>query len=65
MRWVSDLAHVRLEITGDDLVGAGVPEGPALGKALEETLARKLDGLVAGRQQELDTALALARDGGS
>jgi tRNA nucleotidyltransferase (CCA-adding enzyme) len=52
---------VRLEIGGDDLLAAGVPEGPAVGHALEETLRRKLDGLVAGREDELQTALGLAR----
>ena len=61
MLWVSELRGVRLEISGADLLAAGVPEGPALGRALDETLARKLDGLVAGREQELETALALAR----
>ena len=60
LRWVSGMAHVRLEITGEDLLAAGVPEGPALGRALEETLRRKLDGLVSGRDEELRTALQLA-----
>jgi tRNA nucleotidyltransferase (CCA-adding enzyme) len=61
LRWVTDLSGVRLEIGGDDLIAAGVPEGPALGRALEETLRRKLDGLVRGREDELRTALELAR----
>jgi tRNA nucleotidyltransferase (CCA-adding enzyme) len=61
LRWVTDLSHVRLEIGGDDLLAAGVPEGPAIGRALSETLQRKLDGLVDGRQDELRTALELAR----
>jgi tRNA nucleotidyltransferase (CCA-adding enzyme) len=61
LRWVTELKHVRLEITGADLLAAGVPEGPALGRALEETLRRKLDGLVSGRDDELQTALELAR----
>ena len=52
---------MRLEITGDDLLAAGVPESPALGRALEETLRRKLDGEVAGRDDELALALELAR----
>jgi hypothetical protein len=39
-----------------------VPEGPALGRALDETLDRKLDGLVSGREEELQAALALARE---
>jgi hypothetical protein len=61
LRWVADLAHVRLEITGADLIAAGVAEGPALGRALAGTLDRKLDGLVAGREQELASALELAQ----
>ena len=60
LRWVTDLSAVRLEIGGDDLLARGVPQGPALGRALEETLRRKLDGLVRGRDEELRTALELA-----
>jgi tRNA nucleotidyltransferase (CCA-adding enzyme) len=63
LRWVGELREVRLEITGDDLTAAGVPEGPALGRALDETLARKLDGLVDGRDEELEHALRLAEEG--
>jgi tRNA nucleotidyltransferase (CCA-adding enzyme) len=62
LRWATSLSGVRLEIGGDDLLAAGVPEGPAIGRALEETLRRKLDGLVDGRDEELVTALALARE---
>ena len=61
LRWVTELRGVRLEISGADLLAGGLPEGPAIGRALEETLARKLDGLLEGRDQELETALALAR----
>jgi tRNA nucleotidyltransferase (CCA-adding enzyme) len=64
MRWVGDLRAVRLEITGDDLLAAGVPEGPAVGRALERTLRRKLDGELGGRDQELEAALAAAREDG-
>ena len=52
---------MRLEVTGDDLIAAGVPESPAIGRALDETLRRKLDGEVAGRDDELRMALAVAR----
>ncbi|HEX2232273.1 MAG TPA: hypothetical protein VHG69_02795 [Thermoleophilaceae bacterium] len=62
LRWAEELRHVTLEISGDDLIAAGVPEGPQLGRALRETLARKLEGLVDGRDQELETALRLARE---
>jgi tRNA nucleotidyltransferase (CCA-adding enzyme) len=62
LRWISELRPVRLEISGADLLAAGLPEGPALGRALDETLNRKLDGLVSGRDAELETALLLARE---
>ncbi len=61
LQWVTGLSGVQLEIGGADLLAAGVPEGPAIGRALEETLRRKLDGLVHGRDEELRTALELAR----
>jgi tRNA nucleotidyltransferase (CCA-adding enzyme) len=61
LRWVTELSGVTLEIGGADLLAEGVPEGPAIGRALEETLKRKLDGLVSGRDGELRTALELAR----
>jgi tRNA nucleotidyltransferase (CCA-adding enzyme) len=57
MKWRS----VRLEIDGEDLLAAGVPEGPAVGKGLRAALARKLDGEVSGREQELEAALTAAR----
>ena len=59
LRYVADLAHVRLAITGDDLIAAGVPQSPAIGAALRETLRRKLDGEVSGRDEELRLALSL------
>jgi hypothetical protein len=59
---VSDLRGVGLEISGADLLAAGVPQSPAVGRALDETLNRKLDGLVSGRDAELETALLLAQE---
>ncbi len=61
LRYLGELAGVRLEITGDDLVAEGVPQSPAIGRALAETLRRKLDGEVSGREQELRVSLELAR----
>jgi tRNA nucleotidyltransferase (CCA-adding enzyme) len=56
--WLDELRHVRLEIDGHDLVDAGVPEGPDIGRRLELALARKLDGeLTGGREAELAAAL--------
>jgi tRNA nucleotidyltransferase (CCA-adding enzyme) len=61
-RYLSEWRHVRLEITGRDLIAAGVPEGPAIGRGLAATLDAKLDGAVSGREEELRTALAFARN---
>jgi tRNA nucleotidyltransferase (CCA-adding enzyme) len=61
MRWLRDLSRVRLEIAGRDLLEAGVPEGPAVGRGLAEALKRKLDGEISGRDEELAAALEAAR----
>jgi len=58
--WVHRLRHIALEITGDDLRAAGVAESRALGRALATTLDRKLDGEVAGHEDELRSALDAA-----
>jgi tRNA nucleotidyltransferase (CCA-adding enzyme) len=56
--WIAELRHVRLEIGGDDLLAAGVPEGPEVGRRLARTLDLKLDGeLAGGREAELRAAL--------
>jgi tRNA nucleotidyltransferase (CCA-adding enzyme) len=62
-RWLSELRHVRLQITGEDLLAAGVPEGPEIGRRLEAALDAKLDsgmdgsGLANDRDAELAIAL--------
>jgi tRNA nucleotidyltransferase (CCA-adding enzyme) len=61
-RYLERLSGAGLEITGDDLRTAGIPEGPAIGRALRETLRRKLDGEVAGRDGELALALQIAQE---
>jgi tRNA nucleotidyltransferase (CCA-adding enzyme) len=58
-RWLTELRHVRLQITGEDLIAAGIPQGPELGRRLNAALMRKLDGeLTDGRDAELVAALA-------
>jgi tRNA nucleotidyltransferase (CCA-adding enzyme) len=61
LRYVRGLRDVRLEVTGDDLIAEGIEPSPALGRALEETLDRKLDGEVSGREEELRAAVEIAR----
>ncbi len=63
--WLDDYVgrwrQVKLEIDGGDLIAAGIPQGPALGRGLRAALHAKLDGEAEGREQELATALAAAR----
>ncbi len=56
-RWLSELRHVKLAITGDDLIEAGIPEGPALGRALAAARAAALDGEAPDRAAQLAVAL--------
>lgn len=58
--WLDSFRHVRLEIDGGDLLAAGVPEGPAIGRGLRAALAAKVDGRASGRDQELAVALTAA-----
>lgn len=60
-RYVGEWRDVALGIDGSDLIAAGLSQGPALGRGLEEALRRKLDGEVSGREQELAVALEIAR----
>lgn len=65
-RWLADYverwSRVRLRITGDELIAAGIPEGPAVGAGLRGALERKLDGdLEGGHDAELELAVEIAR----
>jgi tRNA nucleotidyltransferase (CCA-adding enzyme) len=60
-RWLQDLRHVRLEITGADLLAAGIPQGPELGERLRRALEAKLEGGAPDREAELRAALDYPR----
>lgn len=60
-RYLDGWRGVALEIDGEDLIAAGVPQGPALGRGLAAALRAKLDGEVRGRDAELAVALTAAR----
>ena len=62
--WLANLRHVRLEIGGNDLIEAGVPEGRAIGIGLHAALSAKLDGRLSGREAELREALRAAQANG-
>jgi len=56
-RWLSDLRHRRLEISGADLLAAGLT-GPAIGRGLAAARAAALDGRAPDRERQLAAALA-------
>ena len=45
-RWLGELRNVRLKITGDDLLDAGLAAGPDIGRRLQAVLEMRLDGTV-------------------
>lgn len=63
-RYVAEWRDIEAGIDGADLIAAGVPEGPAVGRGLRAALRAKLDGEAAGPEEELRIALAAAREDG-
>lgn len=61
-RYVGEWRDLRLSISGDDLLAAGVGEGPAIGRGLQAALDAKLDGEAPDRERELEIALRAAQD---
>lgn len=60
-RYVAEWRAVGTEIAGEDLIAAGIPQGPAVGRGLHAALRAKLDGEASGREAELRIALDAAR----
>ena len=54
--WLTRLRGKHLQITGADLIAAGVPEGPAVGSGLAAARAAMLD----GRAPDMEAQLAVA-----
>lgn len=51
-----ELAGARAALTGDDLLGLGMAQGPAVGRLLGELLRLRLDGELGTREEELEYA---------
>jgi len=58
--YLTSWRRIKLEIDGDDLIAAGVEQGPAIGRGLRAARHKKLEGEISGREEELATALAAA-----
>lgn len=55
--WLERVRSVTRDIGGEDLLAAGVPAGPAIGRGLRAALAAKLDGRADTRDAQLAEAL--------
>jgi tRNA nucleotidyltransferase (CCA-adding enzyme) len=55
-KWLQDLRHLRLDITGDDLIANGIQQGPAIGEALAAARDALYDGAAPDRESQLQLA---------
>lgn len=60
-RYIERYRGIKLSITGDDLVAAGIPASPQIGVALRQTLDAVRTDRIGGRDEELAFALELVR----
>jgi tRNA nucleotidyltransferase (CCA-adding enzyme) len=59
-QYLTSWRKIGLQISGDDLIAAGVEQGPAIGRGLRAARNKKLEGQISGRDEELAAALAAA-----
>jgi len=52
--YIETLRFVKPEISGDDLLDIGIPQGPTIGELLDIVRRSRLDGQVKSRQEELE-----------
>jgi tRNA nucleotidyltransferase (CCA-adding enzyme) len=55
-RYLTDIRHRTLCVSGDDLLAMGMKKGPAVGRVLERLRELRVEELVEGRQGELEAA---------
>lgn len=60
--WLSKHRHIRLQITGEDLIAAGLPEGPEIGRRLERVFAMRMTGQI-DEDRAAELCAALDEDG--
>lgn len=56
IEYIDKIRFERPEITGDDLIAAGIDEGPVIGQLIDIVRRARLDGQVKTKQEELDLA---------
>lgn len=62
IRFWREWRHVKLAITGTDLIAAGLPAGPQIGRILARVLSDRLEGQVPDPESQLALALRYAHE---
>jgi tRNA nucleotidyltransferase (CCA-adding enzyme) len=62
-RYVADIRHRTLSVTGDDLHALGMKRDPAVGRVLEKLKEMRVEGQIEGREAELAMARQLVGEG--
>ena len=60
-QWHEAAQALALAVTGEDLLAAGIPRGPAIGAGLRAARSAALDGKARGKASQLKIAVAAAR----
>ncbi|MBT3554676.1 MAG: CCA tRNA nucleotidyltransferase [Chloroflexi bacterium] len=56
VEYVEKIRFIKPEITGDDLLEIGIPQGPIIGQLIDVVRRAKLDGKVSTKQDEIELA---------
>lgn len=60
--FITKYIKIKTEIKGKDLLELGFPAGKEIGKALEETLYAKLNGIIKTREEEINFAISFLKN---
>jgi tRNA nucleotidyltransferase (CCA-adding enzyme) len=63
-RYLADIRHRTLSVTGDDLLALGMKKGPGVGRVLERLKELRVEAVVVGREAELEAAQRLVEKAG-
>jgi hypothetical protein len=61
-RYLTEIRHRTISITGDDVHALGLKRSPAVGRVLEKVREMRVEGLIQGREVELMAARRLVED---
>jgi tRNA nucleotidyltransferase (CCA-adding enzyme) len=62
-RYLTEIRHRTLDVTGDDLLGLGMKKGPSVGRMLERLKELRVEGIIQGRGPELEAARRMVEKG--